>query len=163
MLAPLVLEAAAAPVWMALQARGRIGLVTGVQVPIAIGNVALSLVLGLGAGLGPLGFALGNTAALIAKNVALLVWLARRPDPGIPGASAIARPLATSLAGGLPGLALLWLARPLYASGLASVMIAGVLGGALALAGAALATLGPSGIRGLWLTARRALGAGATA
>jgi O-antigen/teichoic acid export membrane protein len=159
MLAPLVLEAAAAPIWMALQARGRIGLLTAVQVPVAIGNVALSLVLGLLVGLGPLGFALGNTAALIAKNVALLVWLARRPDAGIPGALAVIRPLATSLLGGAPGLVLLWLARPLYGGGLARVMIAGTLGGALALAGAALATLGPSGIGGLWRTARRALGA----
>lgn len=159
MLAPLVLEAAAAPLWMALQARGRIGLVTGIQVPVAVGNVALSLVLGLGLHMGPLGFALGNTAALIVKNVILLAWLVRWPDPGVPGPAAVARPLALALLGGLPGLAALFLARPLYLHGLPSVMIAGAIGGALALAGSGVATLGPTGVRSLIGMARRAVGA----
>jgi len=157
MLAPLVLEAGVAPVWMALQARGRIGLLTAVQVPVALGNVALSLVLALGMGLGPLGFALGNTAALIAKNVALLVWLARRPDPAIPPAGQLLAPLATSLLGALPGLAALYFARPLYTHGLVQVMVAGALGGALALAGAALATLRVDGVRRLIATVMRSV------
>jgi len=128
-----------------------------VQVPVALGNVALSLVLALGMGLGPLGFALGNTAALIAKNVALLVWLARRPDPAIPPAGRLLAPLGTSLLGAIPGLAALYFARPLYAHGLVQVMVAGALGGALALVGAALATLRVDGVRRLIGTVMRSV------
>jgi O-antigen/teichoic acid export membrane protein len=157
LLVPLVFEAAAAPVWMALQARGRIGLAAGIQVPVALGSVALSLMLGLALDLGPLGFALGNGVALVVKNAALLAWLARRPDPAIPPAGAVLRPLLTSLLGGAPGLALLFLARPLATHGLASVLAVGAAGGLATLAGAALATLGPAGVRALVDTVLRAL------
>ena len=149
MLAPLVLEAAVAPVFMALHARGRIGLIAAVHVPVAIGNVAISLLLGLTLGMGPLGFALGNTLALVAKNLALLAYLSRKPDPAIPPAGQVLRPLFRAVLGGLPGLVVLYLARPLLGGGLTVVIAGGAVGGALSLVGAALATLGPTGVRGL--------------
>jgi peptidoglycan biosynthesis protein MviN/MurJ (putative lipid II flippase) len=161
MLAPLVFEAAVAPVFMALHARGRIGLIAAVHVPVAIGNVAVSLFLGLALKMGPLGFALGNTIALVAKNVALLTYLSRRPDPAIPPAGQVLAPLLRALLGGIPGLALLYLARPWLTGGLAEVIAGGAVGGVLSLVGAALATLGPAGMRGMVDTLLRATRRGA--
>ncbi len=146
MLAPATLEAALAPVWMALIAKGRIGWIATGDIIVAVGNVAISLLLALVFHMGLLGFALGNTIALLAKNL-LLRPLAGRKDPSMPPAGEFLRPLPRALAGGAPALVLLYLLRGVYGGGLAQVIIAGFFGGALCLAGSALATIGPNGIR----------------
>ncbi|MFN8548685.1 MAG: oligosaccharide flippase family protein, partial [Candidatus Eisenbacteria bacterium] len=46
-LAPLTLDIALAPVWMALNARGRIGWIASGDIIVSVGNVAISLVLAL--------------------------------------------------------------------------------------------------------------------
>lgn len=148
MLAPLAIDGALAPVWMALLARGRIGWVATADLLVAGGNVALSLILALGLNLGLLGFALGNTAAVLAKNLLLRPIVARR-DPATPPFGRVLLPFGRALAGGLPGLLLLGLARPWIAGSLAAVILGGLAGGALTLAGALLATLGPAGLRHL--------------
>lgn len=146
MLAPSTLEAALMPVWMALIARGKIGWIALGDIIVAVGNVGLSLLLALVFHLGLLGFALGNTAALLAKNL-LLRPLASRKDPSFPSAREFLAPLPRALMGGAPALILLYLLRGVYGGGLAQVIAAGFIGGALCLAGSALTTIGPSGIR----------------
>jgi O-antigen/teichoic acid export membrane protein len=156
MLAPLTIDVAAAPVWMILYARGRIGAIVTLIVPIALGNVALSIILGLGFHMGPLGFAIGNGAAMIARNVALFILLKRRPDPHIPPMRVAMQPLVPALLGGLPGLVLLYFGRGLLAGGLPRVIAGGTLGGIVCLTGSLLATFGPRGIRELFRTAMSA-------
>ena len=51
--------------------------------------------------------------------------------------------------GTAPGLLLLWLARPLYGGSLAAVIIAGLAGGAICLAGSLLAAVRPAELRRL--------------
>ena len=158
MLAPLTLDVAAAPVWMILYARGRIGAIVTLVVPIALGNVALSIVLGLGFHMGPLGFAIGNGAAMIARNVALFMLLKRRPDAHIPPMRIAMAPLLPALLGALPGLLLLYFGRGLLAGGLPRVITGGAIGGVVCLVGSLLATFGPRGIGELARTARSAFG-----
>ncbi len=148
MLAPSTLEAALMPVWMALMARGRIGWIAVGDIIVAICNVGLSLLLALGFHMGLLGFALGNTAALLAKNL-LLRPLASSKDPGFPSAREYLAPLPRALLGGAPALVLLYLMRGVYGGGLAQVIAAGAIGGILCLAGSSLAAVGPEGIRHL--------------
>ena len=155
MLAPMVFDGALAPLWMSLIARGRIGWVASADILVAVGNVVLSLVLALGFHLGLLGFALGNTAAILSKNLLLRPLMARR-DPATPPLGLVLRPLFRALLGGAPGLALLWLTRPLYSGSLAAVMVAGLVGGAVCLAGSLLAGVGWSGTRSLFVLVRRA-------
>jgi len=148
MLAPATIEASLAPVWMALIARGRIRAIALGDVVVAVANVVLSLFLAFTCGLGLLGFALGNTMALLAKNL-LLRPIVGRKDPDFPPITEFLRPLPRALAGGAPALALLYFARPLYDGNLAEVILAGLVGGALCLAGSSWAAMGPSGIRDL--------------
>jgi hypothetical protein len=134
---------------MALRARGQIGSLAIGELVVAVGNVIVSLILALGFKLGLLGFALGNTAALLAKSVILFQVMGRSQDASLPSAPSLLRALPRALAGGAPALVLLYFARPIIAGGMAQVIVAGALGGALCLAGAALATMGPAGIRAL--------------
>jgi Na+-driven multidrug efflux pump len=156
MLAPLTLVAALEPGWMALRARGQIGSLAVGELVVAVGNVVVSLILALGFKLGLLGFALGNTVALLAKSVILFQVMRRSGDASLPSPWGLLRALPRAIAGGAPALVLLALARPLYAGGMAQVIAAGAVGGALCLLGAALATMGPSGIRALVQIAARA-------
>jgi O-antigen/teichoic acid export membrane protein len=145
MLAPAVVEGALSPVFMALTARGRIGWVATADIGVAVSNVAVSLILALGFHLGILGFALGNSFALVTKNLVMVV-LARRRDPTFPSAGEVYRTMPRAMLGAAPGLALLGLLRPLYGGSLPGVMAAGMLGGALALTGSLLVALGPAEI-----------------
>jgi len=79
-----------------------------------------------------------------------MVILARRLDPTFPSPGEVYRTMPRAMLGAAPGLALLWLLRPVYQGNLASVMIAGVLGGMLALAGSVVLSLGAAEIRHLW-------------
>ena len=149
MLAPAVVEGALSPVFMALTARGRIGWVATADIGVAVCNVAVSLVLALGFGLGILGFALGNSFALVSKNLVMVI-LARRRDPAFPSPREVYRTMPRAMLGAAPGLALLWLLRPVYQGSLAGVLAAGLLGGTLALAGSVYLSLGTAEIRRLW-------------
>ncbi|MBD3160759.1 MAG: oligosaccharide flippase family protein, partial [Candidatus Latescibacteria bacterium] len=120
MLAPASLTITLAPVWAALVGRGRIGWVAVGDLIVAVLNVGASLLLALVFGLGLLGFALGNTLALLAKNL-LLIPLAAGREEVIPRKRDLLLPLPRALLGGLPGLALLWLLRDWYGSGLVPV------------------------------------------
>jgi len=148
MLVPSTLEATLAPVWMMLIARGRIGWVASAQIITAFGNIGLSLFLALGLGLGLLGFALGNTTALLAKNLLLYPILARE-DFGIPTVPQLLVRFPRAIVGTAPGLVLLYALRPLYDGGLVSVIAAGLLGGAVCLTGSVLLAIGPAEIRHL--------------
>jgi O-antigen/teichoic acid export membrane protein len=161
MMVPLTLEVAMAPVWMALTARGRIGLVAVGSLFVAVGNVGLSLLLALGFHMGLLGFALGNTVALLAKNGLLPLALRRHPDPGVPPMGGVLKPFPRAILGGLPGLALLYLMRPACAGHLGMIIVAGMIGGVLCLAGSSFAALGLPGLRRLMgILARTASRAG---
>ncbi|MBK8231044.1 MAG: oligosaccharide flippase family protein [Candidatus Eisenbacteria bacterium] len=148
MLAPLTLEIALAPVWIALQARGRIGWIATADIVVSVGNVVISLVLALGFKLGLLGFALGNTAALLAKNLLLRPFMSAR-DASFPTAREYLQPFPLALLGGAPGLVLLYLARPLYRDALWGVLLAGGIGAVICLAGALLLAVGPRGMRSM--------------
>ncbi len=141
MLAPASLTITLAPVWAALVGRGRIGWVAIGELIVAVVNVGVSLLLALGLGMGLLGFALGNTVALLAKNL-LLIPLAAGRESVIPSTRDLLIPLPRAILGGAPGLILLYLGRGLYGDGLVPVIAAGVAGGILVLAGAAWLTLG---------------------
>jgi hypothetical protein len=121
MLVPLTFDVAASPVWMALYARGRIGAIVSLIVPISIGNVTLSLILAVWLKMGPLGFAIGQWSGHDRAHVAVLAMQARHPDPTIPRVRDAMAPLLPAVLGGLPGLALLYFARPLLAGGLPRV------------------------------------------
>ena len=145
MLAPATLTITLAPVWAALVGRGRIGWIAVGDLIVAVVNVGVSLLLALVFGLGLLGFALGNTIAMLAKNL-LLIPLAAGREETIPPARDLLLPLPRALIGGAPGLIVLFLLRDLYGVGLVPVVIAGLLGWLVTLAGAALVTMGKTEI-----------------
>jgi O-antigen/teichoic acid export membrane protein len=145
MLAPACLTITLAPVWAALVGRGRIGWIAVGDVIVAVVNVGVSLLLALALRLGLLGFALGNTIAMLAKNL-LLFPLAAGREETIPPARDLFLPLARALLGGLPGLLALFLLRDFYGGGLVSVLVAGLLGAGVTLAGAAIVAMGKSEI-----------------
>jgi hypothetical protein len=58
--------------------------------------------------------------------------------------------LPRALLGGAPALVLLYLLRGVYGGSLIAVIVAGILGGLLCLAGSARMAIGPEGIRRLW-------------
>ena len=148
-LAPMTLDIALFPVWAALAGRGRIGWIAVGEVLVALMNVAVSLLLALAAGLGVLGFALGNTTALLARNL-LLRPLAGRRETSIPPMSSLFGELLRALAGGAPALIGLYLLRGLYSGSLAAVVAAGIVGGALCLTGSSLAAVGLPTLRRLF-------------
>jgi Na+-driven multidrug efflux pump len=149
MLVPAVVEGALSPTFIALGGRGRIGWLAVADIVMATTKIVLSTTLALGFGLGLLGFALGNAVSLLIKNP-LLAIVARAKDESFPPLSASLGTLPRALLGAAPGLALLWLVRPWIGGNLASVLAAGVAGGALGLAGAAYVALGPAELRRLW-------------
>lgn len=148
MLAPATLDGALAPVWMTLLARGRIGWIATSDIIVAVGNVAISLLLAQVFHLGLLGFALGNTIAMLARNLLLRPFMARK-EPSMPSMRASLAPLPWALLGAAPGLLLLWLARPLFGGSLAGVIVAGLAGGVICLAGSLLAAVRPAELRRL--------------
>ena len=148
MLAPMVIGISIAPIWSILVARGRIGWIAVADVVVAVANVAISLFLALTLGMGLMGFALGNTTALLLKNLVLRPLLGRR-ESGLPPVRMALVGLLRALAGGAPALLLLYLARPLYAGSLGAVFLAGILGGIFCLAGSSLVAVGPGQIRTL--------------
>jgi O-antigen/teichoic acid export membrane protein len=148
MVAPAALDGALGPIWMALLARGRIGWIATGDIVVAVGNVAISLLLAQVFHLGLLGFALGNTIAILARNL-LLRPLLRRRDSSLPSLRVSLSPFPWALLGTAPGLVVLWLARPLYGGSLAGVILAGLAGGAICLAGSLLAAVRPAELRRL--------------
>ena len=141
MLVPTMISIALEPVWMALGARGRIGWIALSDIIVAVANPVLSLVLALHFHLGLLGFALGNTAALLAKNL-LLRPLLNRSDAALPPLGAMLLTLPVALAGGAPALLLLYVLKPFYAHSLPAIVGAGIAGGLLCLAGSLLTAVG---------------------
>jgi hypothetical protein len=141
MLAPTMVVITLEPVWMAMVARGRIGWLAVGDIIVAVANPILSLILALHFHLGLLGFALGNTAALLAKNL-LLRPLLGRSEEALPSFGRTLLTLPVALAGGAPALVLLYVLKPYYSGSLASVVGAGMAGGALCLAGSLLTAVG---------------------
>ena len=141
MLLPMVIGIPLEPMWMAMMARGQIGWIAVGDVIAAVANPLLSLLLALQFGLGPLGFALGNTIAYLAKNLVLRPLL-NRGETALPPLHTSLAVLPRALAGAAPALALLWFAKPWYGGSLATVLGAGVVGGLLCLAGTTLAAVG---------------------
>jgi Na+-driven multidrug efflux pump len=152
MLVPLILEASLMPVWMALLARGRIGWIATGDIIVAVGNVGISLLLAVVFKLGLLGFALGNTLALLAKNL-LLRPIAARRDPSFPPTVEFLRYLPKALLGGAPALIALYFMRGVIGGSLLTVIAGGVVGGGLCLAGSLLASVGRTQLRLLLRTA----------
>jgi O-antigen/teichoic acid export membrane protein len=148
MLAPTLIAVSLEPIWMTLIARGRIGWIALSDILVAVANPVLSLVLALHFHLGLLGFALGNTAALLAKNL-LLRPLLNRTETALPSLRATLITLPVALAGGAPALLLLFFLKPLYSQSLAAVLLASVAGGLLCLAGSVLTAVGWRDARGL--------------
>ena len=141
MLVPMLISVTLEPVWMALVARGRIGWIALSDIIVAVANPVLSLVLALHFHLGLLGFALGNTAALLAKNL-LLRPLLNRSEAALPSLPAMLLTLPVALAGGAPALLLLYFLKPLYSHSLAAIVGAGIAGAVLCLAGSMLTAVG---------------------
>jgi len=148
MLVPMLISTTLEPVWMALVARGKIGWIALSDIIVAVANPVLSLVLALHFHLGLLGFALGNTAALLAKNL-LLRPLLNRSETALPPLGATLLTLPAALAGGAPALLLLYFLKPLYAHSLLAIVGAGMAGGLLCLAGSLLTAVGWRDTRGL--------------
>jgi O-antigen/teichoic acid export membrane protein len=155
-LAPLVLEIGLAPVWTVLAGRGHIGWVSAGDLVVALGNVGVSILLAVTFHLGILGFALGNTIALLAKNL-LLRPIAGRRISALPPMGKLFLLMGRAIAGGAPALVLLYFTRPLYGGSLLWVIMAGVAGGALCLAGSALAAIGRVEILELYRSIPRSL------
>jgi hypothetical protein len=153
LLAPLTLEISLAPIWTVLLARGRIGWIATADAALAVGNIAVSLVLAVAFGMGLMGFALGNTIALLAKNLILRPLIVRK-EPGLPSMGTVFVYLGRAIAGSAPGLLLLWAARRFIGGSLASVLIASLAAGVLCLAGSLALTIGYKGLRELARTAR---------
>jgi len=149
MLVPTLICITLEPVWMAMVARGRIGLIALGDITVAVGNPVLSLVLALKFNLGLLGFALGNTAALLAKNL-LLRPLFGRAEMALPSLWRTFLTLPVALAGGAPGLLLLYFLKPFYSQSLATVIAAGIAGGVVCLAGSTLTAVGWKNTRRLF-------------
>jgi O-antigen/teichoic acid export membrane protein len=141
MLIPMLIGIPLEPMWMAMMARGKIGWIAFGDIIAAVANPILSLVLALKFGLGPLGFALGNTVAMLAKNL-LLRPLMNRGEEALPSVRQSLAVLPVALAGGAPALLLLWFLKPWYGGTLAGVIGAGAAGGLLCLAGTTLAAVG---------------------
>lgn len=148
MLAPTLVAITMEPIWMTLVARGRIGWIALSDITVAVANPVLSLILALHFHLGLLGFALGNTAALLAKNL-LLRPLLNRGETALPSLRATLLTLPVALAGGAPALLLLYFLKPFYSQSLLSVVAAGAAGGLLCLAGSLLTAVGWRDTRGL--------------
>ena len=148
MLVPTVIGITLEPFWMTLVARGRIGLIALSDISVAVANPILSLVLALHFHLGLLGFALGNTAALLAKNL-LLRPLLNRDETALPPMGTALLTLPVALAGGAPALLLLYFLKPFYSHSLVTILAAGVAGGLLCLAGSLLTAVGWRDTRGL--------------
>lgn len=151
MLVPLLVGIPLEPIWMSMMARGQIGRIAVGDVVAAVTKPAIGLLLALPLGLGPMGFALGSSAAILLKSL-LLRPLLNRDDAARPSMRRSLAALGPALLGGAPTLALLHFAKPWYSGSLASVLAAGVVGGALCLAGSTLAAVG-------WRDARRLLDA----
>jgi O-antigen/teichoic acid export membrane protein len=151
MLAPTTVAVALEPIWMTLMARGKIGWIAVSDIVVAVLNPLLSLLLALHFHLGLLGFALGNTAALLAKNL-LLRPLLNRGETALPSLGETLLRLPVALAGGLPALLLLYFLKPLYAHSLVAILFAAAVGGVLCLAGTVTTAVG-------WRDVRRLLGA----
>lgn len=141
MLLPMLVGIPLEPMWMAMMARGKIGWIAFGDVIAAVMNPILSLVLALNFRMGPLGFALGNTVAMLLRNL-LLRPLMNRGEPALPSMRATLAILPVALAGGAPALALLWFLKPWYGGTLPGVLAAGAVGGLLCLAGSTLAAVG---------------------
>ncbi len=150
MMLPTVVVVTMEPVWMAMVARGRIGRIAIGDISVAVANPILSLILALPLGMGLMGFALGNAAAMLLKNL-LLRPLLGRGEEGIPSLWATFRTLPAALLGGAPALVVLWLLRPVYGGSLRGVLLAGFLGVTGCLAGALLTAVGWRDTRGLML------------
>jgi O-antigen/teichoic acid export membrane protein len=148
MLAPTLIAITLEPIWMTLIARGKIGWIALSDITVAVANPVLSLILALHFHLGLLGFALGNTAALLAKNL-LLRPLLNRSETALPSLRATLLTLPVALAGGAPALVLLYFLKPFYSQSLASVLIAGLAGGLLCLAGSLLTAVGWRDVRAM--------------
>ena len=148
MLIPLLIGMPLEPMWMAMMARGKIGWIAFGDVIAAVLNPVISLVLALQFGLGPLGFALGNTIAMLAKNL-LLRPLMNRGEQSLPPTGQALAVLPVGLAGGAPALLLLWFLKPWYGGSLATVLAAGLVGGMVCLAGTMLAVVGVAETRKL--------------
>lgn len=148
MLVPTLISITLEPIWITLVARGKIGWIALGDIIVAVANPLLSLVLALHFHLGLLGFALGNTAALLAKNL-LLRPLLNRAETALPSLRATLLTLPIALAGGAPALLLLYFLKPLYAHSLAAIVGAGMVGGLLCLAGSLLTAVGWRDARGL--------------
>lgn len=148
MLVPTLVAITLEPIWMTLVARGKIGWIALSDIIVAVANPVLSLVLALHFHLGLLGFALGNTAALLAKNL-LLRPLLNRSESALPSLRATLVTLPLALAGGAPALLLLYFLKPFYSQSLPAVLIAGMAGGVLCLAGSLLTAVGWRDTRGL--------------
>ena len=148
MLVPTLISAALEPVWMAMMARGRIGWIALGDILVAVANPILSLVLALQFHLGLLGFALGNTVALLVKNL-LLRPLFNRGEEGLPSLWRMMLTLPVALAGGAPALLLLYFLKPWYSHSLATVIAAGLVGGLLCLLGSTLTAVGWTEVRRL--------------
>jgi len=148
MLVPTLITITLEPIWITLVARGKIGWIALSDIIVAVANPVLSLVLALHFQLGLLGFALGNTAAMLAKNL-LLRPLLNRAETALPPLGATLLTLPVALAGGAPALLLLYFLKPLYAHSLPAIVGAGVAGGLLCLAGSLLTAVGWRDTRGL--------------
>ncbi len=151
MLLPLLVGIPLEPLWVGMMARGRIGWIAVGDVIAAVINPFLSLLLALKFGLGPLGFALGNTVAILMKNL-LLRPLMNRGEEALPPLGRTMLVLPVALAGGAPALGLLYVLKPFYSHSLVTIVAAGAIGGALCLLGASLTAVG-------WQDSRRIAGA----
>ncbi len=141
MLVPLAVGIPLEPMWMAMMARGKIGWIAFGDVIAAVANPIVSLVFALKLGMGPLGFALGNTLAILAKNL-LLRPLMNRGEEALPPMTSALAMLPRALLGGAPALVALLLLKPWYSGSLPAVLAAGFVGGVLCLAGTFLTTVG---------------------
>ncbi len=145
MLAGLPLE----PLWVGMMARGRIGWIAVGDVIAAVINPFLSMFLALkfgpdhawGLGMGPIGFALGNTVAILMKNL-LLRPLMNRGEEAMPSLRRTMAVLPMALLGGTPALALLWFTKPWYGHSLPTIVAAAFVGGVLCLAGCVVTAVG---------------------
>jgi O-antigen/teichoic acid export membrane protein len=148
-LAPTTLAIAVAPVAAALYGRGRIARLAAGDLTLSVGGLAVGCLLAWGAGWGLFGFAVGVGGSILAKSAALIPLTARRSGVLL-RTRYVWNPLGRALAGGAPGLLILFLLRDLYGGSLAGVMAAGLAGGIATLVGSTAATVGIREIRNLW-------------
>jgi O-antigen/teichoic acid export membrane protein len=146
MVAPLTLDMALDPVWSVLLARGRIGWVSSGELVLAIGNLGIGLLLALPFKLGILGFALGNSIALLARNFLLRPFILRG-ESGVPPTGLLFLQISRALMGGAPALVLLFFARRWIGGSFVTVVVSGMAAGVLGLIGSSLAAVGPRRLR----------------